>query len=413
MNIAMVSNHFGKITQPIRGIYDKGAGFIISKTPAPLRLFIVQNLGLRSFVIGIGIISILYFGLLSYVNSYRENTITTLEKKLSFIDVSVEEESIYHKNQSSPEKTQQPHNIAGKAIKKVDGLYQKTSIGYLPIIRSSDYLTSFRAYQKQFNFDAIGQKPLVSFVVNDFGLSKKKSEYALQHLPPEVTFILSPYAESPQSWINRAYAKGHEVWLSLPIQNKKGLDQGRNTLFHHTPLHEKRSALHATLSSVYGYVGVAAFTDDSLKNASGDYGEIADEIYMRGLGFMELNSAASHLSIKSKAMVKSAPYLQANQTLISVQTPGYSFSDLEKNVREQDHIIALVPPLPNTVKQLDQWIKKVAQSSYVIAPVSAIYDLPLHRNKEAINIQKAPGALRDNDHIEPIEIQPHHNNGHH
>ncbi|MGH1376871.1 MAG: divergent polysaccharide deacetylase family protein [Alphaproteobacteria bacterium] len=358
---------------------------------------------LPPIAIGMATLGILYFLVSFYVSWSGAATLAALESKLSSETVSV--------HVAPPPEEQDKHGFQNKhatkdkknTFKLVKGLYKRTGEGKLPIIRRSDNLTSFRAYQAPFSFKDIGDKPLIAFIIQDFGLSQKNSEKALDILPPQVSFVLSPYAALPQEWLKMAKSKGHEVWLNIPIQNNTSPDLGPNTIFHHTALPKKAENMHASFSVALGYSGVASFTDNSMNRVKGHYLKIMDEIYARGLGFLELNPNAS-TTIEGKALTLGAPYIKSNMTVLRPKGNN-SFQQLEKVAKKNGYAVAIVPNYPDSIKNLSVWILKVGQMDYAIAPISAIYDLPLHR--AAPDIADTTKTLSPKDHEQPSQHSEH------
>lgn len=274
----------------------------------------------------------------------------------------------------------------------IDGLSVKTSVGDLPIIRKSDYLTSFRAYQTPFEYNKETKKPVIAFLIKDYGLSERVSNIATKKLPPEVSLMLSPYSDNSSKWISHAHNKGHEVWLHLPIQNKNSYDLGSNTVFHHASLNDKQNAIYKTLSQSLGYIGIASETDQTYNYAKDDYSQLFDEIYNRGLGYIELNPDAP-LNIKGKAISKGAPYIKADMTIMRMSGKD-SFKTLEKIAKEKGLALAIVPNNQKLLNSLATWIEKIGKIDYQIAPASALYDIPAQRNAKT-------SELKGEDLIDP------------
>lgn len=266
----------------------------------------------------------------------------------------------------------------------LEGLLENTNIGQIPKIRKTDNMTSFRAYQAPYDLAGIQNKKALAFAVKDYGLSEKLSMMVLEILPPEVSLILSPYAKAPEVWIAKAQLKGHEVWLSLPIQSRNAPDHGKNTIFHHAAYGKKRLNAYKILSQSSGYIGIAAYTDDTINYAAEDYLNFIEDIYGRGLGYLELNSKAQNL-LASKALLFGAPYLKADINIINI-TGKNSLTSLEKNMLTQKtHAIAIVEPYPQTVSMLKEWIEKIGHIEYAIVPVSTIYDVPSYKSAQNAN----------------------------
>lgn len=364
---------------------------------------ISQRVDMTALVKGLITVTVIYILIFLYVYLNSAGTITMLESQIV-----VENIPITRIEKSDNQVTNVPESMS-----VIDGLHEVTDIGHLPIIRKKDSLTSFRAYQHPFSFKNIGNKPVISFIIVDYGLSKDQSLSALDLLPPEVSFILSPYSSLPGEWVAMAQSKGHEVWLSLPIQNEKSHDLGQHTVYHHSPVLEKKSNMHKSLVKTQGYIGIGSYTDKSTNSAKQHYIELAEDLYMRGLGILELNPNAPTF-LEGKALSMGAPYVKADLEIFRIRGEENSFETLESIAQEKGHAVAIIPNYPATIKNLAVWLMKVAQADYIIAPVSAIYDLPLHRNSSVSlkKIEIAPTPLHRNDHIEPEETHhiptPHH-----
>ena len=326
---------------------------------------------------------VLFYTLISfYVSHNAAKTIESLNAKLPAETVHVE----HIKKNKSQLDNDYPHD---KKAELIDGLSEEAQYGLIPKIRVADNLTSFRAYQTPFDFKNVANKPVIAFSLLDYGLSTKNSLLALEHLPAEVSFILSPDTKNPDKWVARAQQKGHEVWLYLPIQSKDANDQGTNTIFHHAPIVKKESALQKNLSKTLGYVGVATFADHTMDNEQGDYEGIIEQVFNRGLGILNL-SEKSPKWISNKAFSKGAPYITTNIHALKMKGEKESYDSIEAYLQTKDVAVVKIPSYPKTITSLADWIEKIARADYAIAPVSAIYDLPLYRSKNNINNDQQP-----------------------
>ncbi len=379
--------------------------------PAPLqeKISIIDK---KQLLISCSGVLAFYALIFMYIYLSADSTIANLENKMATVSVELVENTATSHNININGKSK-PDIGASEMAKAnlIEGLSRYDSMfGRLPVIRPKDQLTSFRAYQTPFSLNGIGNKPVISFVLKDYGLSDKVSNTALDILPPEVAFLLSPYADLPQEWINRARAAGHEVWMEIPIQRKGLNDTGLNTIFHHDSLVEKGKTMRTSLARGLGYVGVALFMDNGVIETKDHYAKLLEEIYGRGLAVLEMNSNAPTF-MEAIAMSKAAPYIKATEEIkrISGINP---FTSVEKTAQEARQAIAIIPPYPVLVKDLALWIEKVGKIDYVIAPVSAIYDLPLARaganlypDEKTSKIDKTavPHSLNKNDLTEPEE----------
>ncbi len=344
-----------------------------------------------------------------FVSLTADGTIASMEEKMATVSVELAEKAPAPYIASTQHRTSKPdidvHEMAKANL--IDGLSRYDSMfGRLPVIRLKDQLTSFRSYQAPFSLNGVGNRPVISFVLKDFGLSNKASNIALDILPPEISFLLSPYADLPQEWINRARAAGHEVWMEIPVQQNNQNDSGLNTLFHHDSLIEKGKTMRTSLARGLGYVGVAFFMDKGVNETKDQYAKLLEEIYGRGLAALEMNSQAPTF-MEAMAVTKAAPYIKATGEIKRVSGIN-PFTTVEETAQKSGQAIALVPPYPVLIKDLALWIEKVGKIDYVIAPASAIYDLPLARAgalsepiKKQISVGNTPHSLDKNDLAEP------------
>ncbi len=387
--LAGIKPNISKIKDTIKTLNLKKASSLLKRID---KIYALQGL---SVAMGI------YLLIFGFVYLTSENTIKKITDKTPSYTAKLEYTESLNAKEKSKSKNKD-ESLSGLIIK---GLYEKTAQGLLPVIRKTDSLTSFRAYQHPYDLKNFPQKPIITLVLNDYGLSKKQSETALDILPPEVSFILNPNADRPNEWIKKAQNKGHEVWLNLPIQNEIMMDQGPNTIFHHISLPEKIAALFRIMTTTQGYTGLAAFTDTQTLTEEEHYKKLLDEVYKRGLGFLETNPNAPAL-LHGKAITMGAPYIKTDTAILNMAGNKHSFEALEAMANKNGHVTAIIPPYPQTIKKLAVWLEKVGKIDYAIAPTSVIYDIPYY--KPDMSTEAPPKTLKESDHAEP----EHHENKH-
>jgi len=364
-----------------------------------IKLF-VQHIHLPSFLKGLAVIFVFYFLLLLFTFFTASSTIEDLESHLA-------SQTIIVKHSLVPVVPEDEKGIPGLALAPAPekGLHEHTESGPLPIIREADKMTSFSFYKRPYEHLQKNTKPVVAIALTDFGLSSVASQSALSALPPEVSFVISPYADTPQNWVNAARENGHEVWLDLLIENKNEafVDPGPAALLVRANLKNNQSSMRWALSRATGYAGVASFTDDSFYRAELLLKNLVSELFDRGLGYMELNS---HSESKSRdfALSQGAPYIRANLWIEGGLGEYDSFETLETVLKSDGYALAIVQAFPNRIEQLAQWITD-SKDKYTFIPASAIYDAPLYRSgysgKGKTASQLSPRPLKDGDHFEP------------
>jgi hypothetical protein len=99
-------------------------------------------------------------------------------------------------------------------------------------------------WQKNSRKGAISKgKYLVAIIIDDVGVVEDRSLRAVEELPKEVTLAFLPYGEATETLSQKAYDKGHEIMIHLPMQAKEGqggykADPGENALYTSTALND-------------------------------------------------------------------------------------------------------------------------------------------------------------------------------
>lgn len=364
------------------------------------------EIDLRSLGIGTGIVAFLYLALLLYAFLLANATYERLESGLAeytirLISPEQVQTAALLEEDSRQSETGQKSDPEGALIKSpLSGLAEQTDYGKLPVIRSHDRMTSFQAYRRPLVLPPRGT-PAVAILITDFGLSPKSAKAALDGLPPEISFLLSPYAQSPETWRELARRKGHESWMSIPVENRniRYADPGPAALLIREDLDTAKRKLFWSMARTTGYVGLASFYDDSFLMAQKPLRTVFKEGLERGLGYIELNPAAEDY-LEGVALNAGMPYLQADQWIYRAQGEN-SFDKFEETARRKGYALGVMPPWPQTLKMLELWTKTLENRGMVLVPVSAIADL--QKNK-AVTPASAPEASAPP--LEPHTLTP-------
>lgn len=247
--------------------------------------------------------------------------------------------------------------------------------GKIPVIRKQDGLTSFDAYRRPFDRQALS-KPVISLAIVGLGLSGAATESAIRTMPPEVSLALSPYAATPDLWVTEARARGHEVWMMLPLEAAKypAIDPGPHTLLVGIPSSENDIKINWLMSRTLGYVGFIAETAHSpFMKSEHDLRPVINSIYGHGLGFADIN-ADTGAPAETIALGLKAPY--ANIDLVVDDAPGKEaiaaqLAQLEAIARTQKSAIGIIHPLPVSYQTVLEWVKTLPDKGFVLAPLSA------------------------------------------
>ncbi len=263
----------------------------------------------------------------------------------------------------------------GMVIAPLQGLYEETEAGLLPVIRQ-DSLSPFQAYSKPFDTDLIpSAKALISVVLVDFGLSGKMSEMAVTELPDAVTLVLSPYAADPQDWQKSARASGHELWLSLPLEPENPLeeDTGPLTLMTGTALDINLSRLNSVLSRASGYVGVIGPRKTEFYKSELEAQKIIKTIFGRGLAYADAGTQLQRIP-QTLSLSSDKPYVYGDVWIDDlIGSPGELERKLEQLTDiaiDRGYMVAFMSPVPASMNAVAKWIKKAEKQNILFAPLS-------------------------------------------
>ncbi|MCB9991846.1 MAG: divergent polysaccharide deacetylase family protein [Rhodospirillales bacterium] len=264
---------------------------------------------------------------------------------------------------------------SGLAAAPIDGLYEKTPDGHLPVVRQKDGLTPFAAYRRPFDLHST-DNPIIAIAITGLGLSDVATESAVRTMPQEISFIISPYAPSIDFWVRESRARGHEVWLSFPMESDRYPvdDPGPHTMLVGAPERENQYKMEWLLSRTDGYIGFVTDNNPAFLEASNDMRPIIGNIYHRGLGFVD---GSSHPTLIPQTMAagQNAPYasidLWIDKDDASQRAIDAALKTLEETARKKGFAAGVIHPLPVSYQQVLAWTKTLKSKGIVLVPLSA------------------------------------------
>lgn len=254
------------------------------------------------------------------------------------------------------------------------GLYESSTYGEVPVIREKDKQTVYAAYQPSFKLLPT-TKGLIAVVMLDFGLSDKISMTATEQLPPEVSFSASPYAQNLQEKIDGGRSKGHEFWLTLPIEGKTKIktDAGPATLLAGLTKENNTNRTLQTLSKAKGYVGITFAVTPNFEENTAGFQDIIKHIAERGLGLAQVSPDDTQTKIEATALTM--PFAQGNayiDTAFDKSTLEATLANLEKIAMEHRFAVVYMKPYPALFSIIAEWQKTLATKNIQLAPLSAV-----------------------------------------
>ena len=258
----------------------------------------------------------------------------------------------------------------------VPGLYESTGEGILPLPRVKDGLTPFEAYKKPFVYGD-STKPTIAIVITDMGISSKVTSSVINNFPPEISLVFSPYSHDLRTYTDEARAKGHEAWLTLPLETKDYPqdDPGPLTLLRNASTQKNQSRLVGLLSSTVGYAGFVTQKDHVFTSEDSSVNPAIQQIFSRGLAIIDTETTGAPHFAQKLAMANDYPIVKNQIWLDEYPSASVIRQNLESALEFASvggKAVVMLRPHPVSLKEVQKFLKSPAASNFRLAPVSAL-----------------------------------------
>jgi len=348
---------------------------------------------MRHFLLGLSVVLGLYTTLFLTLFALQNTTLGTLEKALAKQSLGLVVSDINPQapakdvTEKQPQKTETPPVPEGNPDEELrdilaasqeqalpesplEGQTEDSPYGLLPII-SREAKTPFNVYKRPYALNR--NAPVLSVAVLDYGLSSSLSDSLVKELPPNVSLILNPYSAAPDEWQKKARKAGHEIWLQLMTltHNFPQTDPGAQGLITNVTAEYNQSRLAWMLGRTTGYAGVAAFTDSTLKKSEPIFQTLAQDIFKRGLGYLELNPSRNAFW-EPLAIEAGIPNAHNALFLDDLSPENPDLKKVEDLLHDQGGAFVTLKPTPSNIILLKTWLAALEAKGVHLAPVSAI-----------------------------------------
>jgi hypothetical protein len=251
-------------------------------------------------------------------------------------------------------------------------LMEDTAIGPLPRVGTGGR-RPMDAYARAFT--DVSKRPRIAIVLTGLGISQKETALALAKLPPVVTFAFSPYAAAPQTLVDAARGKGHEVLVEVPMEpfDFPDSDPGPRTLLASAPRAENEQRLAWTLTRFTGYAGAVNSQGGRFLSEAGALAPVIEVLSKRGILWVDVSSAETSATAGVIARVK-APGVTGAMRIDAIQTPeaiDEKLLDLEALSKQSGTAVGVASAYPVSIERIAAWAAKAEKRGFALAPVTA------------------------------------------
>ncbi|AQS84753.1 MAG: divergent polysaccharide deacetylase family protein [Acetobacter aceti] len=213
----------------------------------------------------------------------------------------------------------------------------------------------------------------IAILLDGYGLSEEMSLNAARNLPAMVSFAVPAYAPARLPLSETARLRGHEIFLSLPMQPSTAPldDEGPRALgYDHTAAADKDN-LEWALSRFNGYVGVTnAFSglDGDAFAQSPDFAMVSHALESRGLLYLNATPGAP----------RTGPVMGGDASLTMDTNTDAAGVDgqlarLVAMAKSRGTAIAVAGPMrPVFLQRLTEWTHTLSSQGVTLVPVSAL-----------------------------------------
>ncbi|MCI5045434.1 MAG: divergent polysaccharide deacetylase family protein [Aquisalinus sp.] len=220
-------------------------------------------------------------------------------------------------------------------------------------------------------------KPKIVVIFDDIGLNQSAYE-SLRTLPGPLTFSILPYVNDPDNLASDALARGHDVFLHLPMQpasEEEGAGPGA-LLVSDTPGTIRRK-INRNLNAFSGYSGVnnhmgSLFTRDRARMKI-----VLSELDQRGFYFVDsLTSGGSvagevaaqlGMSILSRDVFLDSDYQNLSERVIRER-----LGELESIARNKGYAVAIAHPYKKTIDTIRPWLVSLEMRGFELVTVTEL-----------------------------------------
>lgn len=247
-----------------------------------------------------------------------------------------------------------------------EGMTRHSGFGPLPVI-AADGRQSWQVYARP--FEAKDNHPRMAVIVTGLGLDREATDMAIDRLPPEVTLAFSPYAGGLDNWVKKARDAGHEVLLTLPVEESgfPARDPGPWGLLTSARPEDNAERLQKVLARTAGYVGVLA--NDGPFTKSRQLAPILAMLKERGLLYVGNGAEAE----PKPPVAVLGGWLDGEVFRDAVESRQKSMAGL---VREKGSRAVLASARPATLESMLPWLGSLTAEGVTLAPVSALPTQP-------------------------------------
>lgn len=263
-------------------------------------------------------------------------------------------------------------NGADQALTAVDpALTEQGPHGPLPKVNEGR--EPWRVYARP--YVSREDRPRIAVVITGLGLNREITTAAIEQLPGSVTLAFDAYGSDLPSDIDRARREGHEVLLGVAAEpaDSEHVDPGRWALMSGLDGPQNLDRLYWNLGRSAGYVGILIRNEGPFMRSTDALVPVLLDLKARGLMFVDARPISAG-AMPDAAEATGVVYARATAWIDEDPTGAAIDAQLaraEAVAQASGVAVVMGHAYPITVERVRQWVDRLDQRGFSLAPVTA------------------------------------------
>lgn len=225
---------------------------------------------------------------------------------------------------------------------------------------------------------AIPDGPKIVLLLADAGARPDLTRRAIEQLPPEVAFGFNPYPKELPALAAAAQAKGHEIWLGVPMEPLRypQVNPGPRALLLNATPERNLKQLEWVLNRVEGEVGLYSIMGSAFTTRDAALRPVLEAVQARGLPFLDIRATGKTRS-RQIAETLGLPLLVNDSFVGSPATPQAiteQLATLERLAKSRGLAVGVIEPSALVLEHLSEWLPGLAARNISLVPPRALLD---------------------------------------
>lgn len=225
---------------------------------------------------------------------------------------------------------------------------------------------------------AIPEGPKIVLLLADAGANPALTRRAIEQLPPEVAFGFNPYPKDLPVLAAAARAKGHEIWLGIPMEPLRypQVDPGPQALLLNSTPERNLKRLDWVLGRIEGEVGLYSIMGSAFTTREAALSPVLAEVAKKGLPFLD-SRASGKTQSRQIAQKLDLPLLVNDSFVgspVTAQAIAEQLATLERLAKARGLAVGVIEPSSLVLERLADWLPGLESKGITLAPPRALLD---------------------------------------